>query len=140
MVMDNESYFLMKCNYLPIKGGYYANKKAGPTSAPEKVRFAGKSKFPNRMMVLIAISERGASEPFFCMTCQSINYEIYCSDGIQGTLAPFVDQYHADGSVHFCPDLLHATIQKVTESFEGAENTNNPKGLQSPMLSPSSSY
>ncbi len=72
---------------------------------PLEVRLRPTETFPQKLLVWIAISPNGISEPFLCQSKQAMNGEIYQKHCIKDHLVPFLNKNHADGSYHFWPDL-----------------------------------
>ncbi|XP_065668056.1 uncharacterized protein LOC136088292 [Hydra vulgaris] len=62
LVIDDEKYFCFAGDNMPGNSGYYTNNK---NSCLESVRFIGKEKFPKKLLMWIAISDRGMFEPLF---------------------------------------------------------------------------
>ena len=59
IIMDDEKYITFAGDQMPGNAGYYSNNK---DTCPESVRFAGKTKYPGKVLVWVAISERGMSK------------------------------------------------------------------------------
>lgn len=57
-----------------------------------------------RVLVWLAISEKGISKIFFCHS-NSMNKEIYAKECIRKRLLPFIEDQHSDGNCLFWPDL-----------------------------------
>lgn len=108
IVMDDEKYFLFsKAQY----DGYYSIDK---NSTPDSVRFLGQQKFPPKLLVWIAISEQGSSQPFFALSKhETINSEVYINECLQSRLLPFISKHHRDGGYTFWPDLARAHTSKA---------------------------
>ena len=63
VIMDDETYFVSACNEWTGKF-YYTNPKGEVT---DQVKFIESEKYPNKLMVWLAIGRKGASKPvFFC--------------------------------------------------------------------------
>lgn len=76
---------------------------------PESVRFKGKEKFPQKILVWIALSERGMSEPLFQESkAEAINGSIYLEKCLKERLLPYIEKYHSDSKFIFWPDLARA--------------------------------
>ena len=63
IVMDDESYFTLHHDSIPRNAGYFMFNKS---STPVTVKFQCK-KFEPKIMVWLAISTEGISEPFFVL-------------------------------------------------------------------------
>ena len=122
IVMDDESYFPLKSDNCPGNSGYYKRRDMAKGDVPEEIRFCGQDKYPVKLMVWVAISEHGISEPFFCPRKVSVNGEIYRSDCIEERLVPFLNKFHADGMYYFWPDLASSHYAKATLDLFEREN------------------
>ena len=72
--MDDESYFQLKCDYLPGSDHYFTSEKS---TTPNNVKFRTQKKFPVELMVWICLSKDAGSEPVFLERPNSINGEFY---------------------------------------------------------------
>lgn len=114
IVMDDESYFGYKHDEIPGNVGYYTQNKE---NTPPAVRFRTKTKFPAKLLVWIAISDKGRSEPFFVPNHGSVNGEVYRNDCITQRLIPFLQEHHSDGDYVFWPDLASAHYANATQEL-----------------------
>ncbi|XP_065653066.1 uncharacterized protein LOC136080378 [Hydra vulgaris] len=85
LVIDDEKYFCFAGDKMPGNSGYYTNNKK---TCPESVRFIGKEKFPKKLLMWIAISDR------------------------EKRLLPFIHKYHRDFNYLFWPDLASSHYSK----------------------------
>jgi hypothetical protein len=112
VIMDDKKYFTFSGSHMPGNAGYYSNDKS---KCPENVRFAGKEKFPNKILVWIAISERGMSTPFFRpQKSVAIKSPIYIAECLEKRLLPFIHKHHPDFNYMFWPDLASAHYSSET--------------------------
>ncbi|XP_065667819.1 uncharacterized protein LOC136088090 [Hydra vulgaris] len=110
LVIDDEKYFCFAGNNMPGNSGYYTNNKK---TCPESVRFIGKKKFPKKLLMWIAISGRGMSEPLFRTSkAVAINSSIYINECLEKRLFPFIHKYHGDFNYLFWPDLASSHYSK----------------------------
>ena len=65
LIMDDEKYFLLQVQSAPTNRGFYTSDKR--TTAPQ-VKFKRTQKFEAKILVWIAISEKGISKPLFLKT------------------------------------------------------------------------
>jgi transposase len=121
-VLDDESYFFLKNDRSPGNVGFYKRKDMVRGDVPEKIRFRTLDKFPLKLMVWVAISPRGISEPFFCPRNMAVNGDIYRQDCIQDHLLPFLQDFHQDGDYYFFPDLASSHYAKATTDLLDEEN------------------
>lgn len=73
VVMDDETYFCLKNDQTPANSGYYQEIGSSGGDVPENVRFKYTSKYPEKLLMWITISEKGISEPFFLVKWASLN-------------------------------------------------------------------
>jgi len=115
LILDDEKYFTFAGDNMPGNDGYYTNDKS---KCPDSIRFAGKEKFPQKVLVWIAISDRGISEPLFRLSKSvSITSDIYIDECLERRLLPFIHKYHADFDYVFWPDLASAHYSNLTSSW-----------------------
>jgi transposase len=110
IILDDEKYFEFSSNEIPGNSGFYTDDIE---SCPDDVRFKPKAKFPIKILVWIAISERGISQPFIVKSkSESINGEVYKNECLTTRLLRFINDYHSDGNYLFWPDLATAHYKK----------------------------
>ena len=80
MVLDNEKYFTYDGSKMQGNDNYYTNDKI---KCPDSVCFAGKEKYPNKIMNWEAISNLGISKPLF----RPINSDIYINEYLEKRLS-----------------------------------------------------
>ncbi len=102
LVMDDEKYFSFADQSVPINRGFYSSDK---TVTPPEVKFKRTQKYEPKVLIWIAISEKGVSSPFFAKQKQAINEEVYLNECIIKRLMPFIDTFHEKEKVLFWPDL-----------------------------------
>lgn len=114
IVMDDESYFTLHHDSIPGNDGYFTFNRS---STPVTVKFHFKKKFESKIMVWLAISTEGISEPFFCPRRGSLDGEMYRKECIKKRLLPFLQEKHGDGNYVFWPDLASAHYAKETQEL-----------------------
>lgn len=72
-VMDDESYFTVEGNEWCPK--FYF--KLPGVDVPDKVKYNTKTKFPGKVLLWMAISERGVSDPVFIKAGLAVNADVY---------------------------------------------------------------
>ena len=107
IIMDDESYFLMKGHSQPGNNGFYTDDVSG---AGDGVRYANVDKFAPKVMVWVAFSEHGLSKPFI-MEGGSMDAYTYRSQCLP-RLKDFIDANYQGKQVIFWPDLAPAHYQK----------------------------
>ena len=93
--MGDECYFTkLQTN---ANGNYifYSNNKY---LAPASIKFKIVAKFDETLLVYIAISPRGVSEPFIQPSGNAVNQFIYRDNCLASILLPFIKKYHSDGN------------------------------------------
>ena len=73
---------------------------------PDSVRFSGKEKYPNKVMVWVAISNRGISKLLFRP-----------SKSIRTSIRFFIREHHPDSNYIFWPDLDGCHYSKQTVAW-----------------------
>ncbi len=130
IVMDDEAD---KSNKILGNKGIYKKEDMAAGDMPLEVTLRPTEKFPQKLLVWIAISPNGISEPFFCQSKQAMNGEIYQKHCIKDHLVPFLNENHADGSYYFWPDLASAHYAKKTvDLFEEKNIAYIPKSSNPP--------
>jgi transposase len=137
VVMDDETYFTFSGEKHVGNSGYYSKDK---TQVDPEVKYKSKSKFPQKLLVWLAISERGHSKPYFAQKNCAINSKTYSEKCITKRLVPYLQEYHNNSSYVFWPDGASAHYGKTTiETFERfninyIRRENNPPNV--PQLRP----
>ena len=102
--------------------------------APIKVKTRAKSKFEPKVLLWIAISEKGISTPTILnsQTGMSINQDVYMEKCLLPNLLPFLD---GEPDHIFWPDLARAHYAKRTLDFLELHNVNVvPKDMNPPNM------
>ena len=99
--MDDEKYFTLSGN-IPGNNRYYSSDTS---SAPENIKFIQKQKFEPHLLVWLAVSPRGISNPYIHRSKIAIRVEIYLKQCIRGHLLPFIENYHQNDDILLWPDL-----------------------------------
>ncbi len=115
VIMDDEKYFTLSGHNMPGNSGYYTGNKY---TVPNHVRFAGKEKFPLKVLVWIAISEKGISAPLIRPSGSvAVNSDIYIKECLEKRLLPFIHKYHPHFTYQFWPDLASAHYSNATTTW-----------------------
>ena len=91
LIMDDEKYFLLQDQSAPTNRGFYTSDKR--TTAPQ-VKFKRTQKFEPKILVWIAISEKGISKSFFSKQKQAVSQTTYLNRCIIARLIPFIKSQH----------------------------------------------
>jgi hypothetical protein len=109
IVMDDESYFTLD-GYCGDKGYYaYDDENVDP-----QVKYKRFNKFPSKLLVWIAISNRGISKPFIMKSKGAINCNNYSTECIRKRLLPILKEKHSDNNYVFWPDLASSHYGNTT--------------------------
>lgn len=135
IIMDDESYYPFQP---PHPTTYFVKK--GETPQDEK-RFHRKAKFTQKMMVWLAISQKGPSEPFYMQSKGAMNSAVYITECIEKRLVPYIQKHYPNNEGYiFWPDLAtahysHQTQARLTElGINFVPKDNNPPNV--PQLRP----
>ena len=74
VVIDDESYFPFGRSEMPGNDRFYAKNKS---EVSPNVRYSQKKKFEPKLLVWLAISEEGHSDPFFVPSRGNVNGNVY---------------------------------------------------------------
>ena len=113
-VLDDESYFPLSKTQIPGNDRYYSTDSS---TAPLNIKYKFKHKFEQKVMLYIAISEKGISKPWFKPSGLAINQDVYQNECLKKILIPFLQKHHADGQYVFWPDKASSHYAKKTQSF-----------------------
>ncbi len=106
---------------MPANTGFYTDNIE---NCPDEVKYIGKEKFPTKILVWVAISERGVSEPLIRPSkAVAINQETYLEECLVQRLLPFIEKHHDDGNYIFWPELASSHYAKQVVSWM-EENVN----------------
>lgn len=132
VILDDESYFTLSHSTINGNSVYYSSDR---TKTLSSVKFCKKRKFESKLLVWIAASDKGLSEPFFLPSGLAVNQYIYKKDCIVKRLVPFINKCHGDGNYVFWPDLASSHYAKtVIECYEDyginfVKKVDNPPAL-----------
>ena len=109
---------------------YYSNDKS---KCPDSVRFAGKEKYPYKVMFWVAISNRGISKPLFRPSkSEAVDSDIYINR--EKRLLPFIHEYRTYSNYIFWPYLTGCNYSKQIIALMD-ENVNFvPKEINPPNV------
>jgi hypothetical protein len=113
IIMDDESYFTTDGSDTNYNDFYYSHPCL---EVPDEVKFRPKSKFPKKVMVWIAMSAKGFSQPFIMNSGNSVNSDIYIRECLT-KLKDFIEQKHSDENYIFWPDLATAHYSGITQQI-----------------------
>jgi hypothetical protein len=118
-VIDDESYFTL--NHSNINGNdIFYTSDVNATSAA--VKYQPTEKFQKKLLVWIAFSENGISQPYFVPSGLAVNQHIYLNECIKKRLMPFIENHHSDGKYLFWPDLASSHYAKTVIEYLNEKN------------------
>ncbi|XP_050515006.1 uncharacterized protein LOC126890196 [Diabrotica virgifera virgifera] len=119
--MDDEKYFTLSNSEMKGNDGFYTRNVQ---DAPDEVRFKGKVKFADKILVWCAISEAGVSQPFVGrVRGEAPNADIYI-DRCLTKLVQFINTHHYNDEIIFWPDLASCHYARRTTDWLTAQNIN----------------
>jgi len=134
--MDDESYFSLDgSNFYE---NYYFSHESMDVADNVKFKFVGK--FTAKVLVWIAISEKGMSKVFISKSKNAVNAEIYLNECIKKRLVKFINKYHKEDIYVFWPDLAsshyaHTTLEEFKRlNIKVVPKDSNPPNV--PQLRP----
>lgn len=133
VIMDDESYFTLAHSTINGNGLFYSSN-VEQTSA--NVKYVAKSKYPQKLLVWIAISECGLSEPFFVPSKTAVNQFVYLGECLEKRLVPFIRQHHPDGQYIFYPDLASSHYAQRVVKWYNDNSINYVKKAENPANCP----
>ena len=111
IVMDDEKYLTIDGSEEPSNDFFYMSPLL---EVPEEIFYRPFEKFPKKVMVWLAISEKGLSEPFIIPSGNAVSGQRYVTQCLP-LLQDFIDKYHSDGNYWFWPDLASSHYAKSTQ-------------------------
>lgn len=118
-VLDDESYFPLSKSQMPGNNRFYTKDKS---TTPPKVMYKFKHKFESKVMLYIAVSDKGISKPWFKPSGLAINQEVYQRECLQKILIPFLRKHHSNGEYVFWPDKASSHYANKTLMFLESRN------------------
>lgn len=131
-ILDDESYFTLSKSQMSGNDVYYTDD---PSSTSPNVKYKMKKKFEPKVMLYIAVSCEGISEPYFKENGLAINQETYQNECLAKILIPFIRKFHYNDEFVFWPDKASSHYAKKTIEFLNTQNIpfvpkmNNPTNV-----------
>lgn len=111
ILMDDEAYFKLKCDYLPGNDHFFTSDVL---ATPSHVKYRTEKKFPVQLMVWVCVSEDAISDPVFLERPNSVNGQFYREHCVSDKLVPFINEHHQGDDIVFWPDLASAHYANST--------------------------
>lgn len=131
-ILDDESYFTLSHSSINGNDNFYSDNKS---LAPADVKFAKKKKFEQKLLVWLAASPKGISEPYIVKSGNAIDQNIYREECLSARLLPFIKRHHSDGNYIFWPDLASSHYAEtvldfmIENSIDHVDKDDNPANL-----------
>ena len=118
LIMDDEKYFLLQDQLAPTNRVFYTSDKRTTVS---QVKFKRTQEFEAKILVWIAIPEKGISKFFVSKQKQAVSQTTYLNRCIMARLIPFIKSHHNKEKVLFWPDLAsshygHDVLQYLNQN------------------------
>lgn len=113
-ILDDEKYFPFSGSQMPGNDTYYTKD---PSTTPDHIKLKFKKKFEPKIMLYIAISDKGMSKPVFHKGGLAVNQKVYEEKCLKKVLIPFIKKYHQDNNYIFWPDKASSHYAKKTSEF-----------------------
>jgi transposase len=118
IIIDDESYFGLSNHSLPGNDGFYSSNL---DVTPIEVQLKRKEKFPPKLLIWVAFSEKGISKPYIVPSGQAINQDVYINECLNSRLIPFINEHHKNDEVVFWPDLASSHYANKVQDFLKAQ-------------------
>lgn len=114
IIVDDEKYFTFSGDDMPGNAGFYTSDKE---NTPSDVKYKYKQKFAPKILVWLALSSKGISEPYMGTTKgPAVTANIYIQKCLP-KLSKFINKYHLDDKYIFWPDLASSHYAKQTTEW-----------------------
>jgi transposase len=132
-ILDDESYFTLGHSSMHGNNSFYSSNLE---QTPPSVKYSPRTKYEEKLLVWIAISSKGISEPYFVPSGLAINQTIYLKECIMKRLIPFIKKNHSDGKYVFWPDLASAHYAKSVTNYLEQKNIRFVPKIENPPNAP----
>jgi hypothetical protein len=130
-VIINDSYFTFDSSNCYGNDSYHSYNRL---EAPENVKYKFTSKYPPKVMVWIAISAEGHSDPLI-MKSGSSNALLYIKQCQNKKLIKFIAKYHSGGKYIFWTNLVTSHYANLTQAdYSRLKIKVVPKNLNPPNV------
>ena len=128
LILDDEKYFSLNGDIACYRKYYTTDR----STALPKVKFKTKIKFEPKLLVWMAVSQKGISSIYVHRSTIAIKQETYLHDCIRKRLLPFINHHHKNDNVLFWPDLASSHYSKQGQEFLQANNIKFVERQQNP--------
>ena len=131
VIMDDESYFTTDGSDTNLNNNYYTHPSL---ELPDTIKYHPKAKYPQKVLVWVAISEKGISEPYIAPSGNAVTAAVYIKECLP-KLVDFINKYHSNDNYVFWPDLASAHYAKLTlKAYEDMNVKYLPKDVNPPNV------
>jgi len=120
-VMDDEHFLKLSKSNMPGNDRFYSSNKG---NVPNNVKYYGKKKYENMLMLWIAISPKGISQPYFIPFRTAMTQHVYKNRCLKKILVPFLRQHYPEGDYLFWPDKASSHYANSVKQYLLYENVN----------------
>ena len=106
LILDDEKYFSLNGD-ISCNRKYYTTDRS---TAPPEVKFKTKMKFEPKLLVWMAVSQKGISSIYVHRSTIT-----YLHDCIRKRVLPFINRHHKNDNVLFWPDLASSHYSKQVQ-------------------------
>jgi transposase len=117
-LIDDESYFTLSHTDQPGNECFYTDNL---NKTPDNVKYNYKEKYPDKLLVWLAISPKGMTKPIFRKSGNAINQDVYLQM-LQKELVPFIKKNYSTGGYVFWPDLASAHYAGIVTKYLKDQN------------------
>ncbi|CAH1110287.1 unnamed protein product [Psylliodes chrysocephalus] len=130
IVMDDEKYFTLSHSEIKGNDRFYTDDIE---NTPDNVKFKGKSKFEDKVLVWCAISEAGfISQPYVGrVRGEALNAELYIQRCLT-KLLNFLNTHHLNDNIMFWPNLASCHYARITSQWSSENNIDFVPKLDNP--------
>jgi len=122
IILDDEKYFTFHNDSDPQNVGFWSKNHS---AAPNHVKYKKIKKFPEKVLVWVAISERGISDAYVIRRSSvSIDQNKYLHECVMKRLRKFIREKHSDNNYIFWPDLASSHYAKSVTRWMHANHIN----------------
>jgi hypothetical protein len=120
-ILDDESYFTLDHSAQPGNNIFYSSNV---NLTPDNVKYKFQEKYPEKLLVYLAISPKGVSKPFFVPSGLAVNQKVYLESCVKKVLEPFIRKHYKQGKYVFWPDLASSHYAYTVQDYLKEKNIN----------------
>ena len=109
LVLDDEKYFTLTESTQPGNESFYSSDVS---KTPDNIKIRQKAKFEPKVMLYVAISSKGISEPIVLESGIAVKQEVYIQSCLNRSTIPFINKNYSNGEYLFWPDKASSHYEK----------------------------